>query len=393
VIYQFTGQPGHGKSLHALDLALKFKDEGRVVYAGNIRKLDYDKCGLLPITPEQFKDWPNFLPDGAVCLIDECYEHEMLPKRGPGMKVPHWVEQLAKHRHRGLDFIFVCQSPAKQMDTFVHDLIEKHTHVRRRFGMNFVHLRIFDRYEARPEKAHPLVLKRVRLPKRPMGMYESTELDTTKRGVPWYYYAAGVIVVCVIGGVVFVGTRIHHQLDADRFKATSKPVPGSDRAIATARPGTGLVGQSRDLGTATDYARLHRPRFGTMPWTAPAYDDRSITADPELYCMSSLEGRDAFGVHQQASCTCFTEQGTRYELGQPECRTVARNGAPYNPYGKRALGTSSTSSAPASIPVTVQSGASISGVVVGKEIRKQGTFPESPSYNIGSYTPSTSREL
>ncbi|USJ00449.1 hypothetical protein MUG10_21445 [Xanthomonas prunicola] len=35
---------------------------------------------------------------------------------------------------------------------------------------------------------------------------------------------------------------------------------------------------------------------------------------------------------REASCTCMTEQGTRYDLPQPMCRTLARNGAPYNPY-------------------------------------------------------------
>lgn len=30
-------------------------------------------------------------------------------------------------------------------------------------------------------------------------------------------------------------------------------------------------------------------------------------------------------------CTCLTEQGTRYELSQPECRTLAHNGPVYNP--------------------------------------------------------------
>ncbi|MGV7173825.1 zonular occludens toxin domain-containing protein [Xanthomonas axonopodis] len=392
MIYQFTGQPGHGKSLHALDLALKFKDEGRVVYAGNIRQLDYAKCGLMPITPDQFKDWPAFLPDGAVCLIDECYEHDMLPKRGPGAKVPHWVEQLAKHRHRGLDFIFVCQSPAKQMDTFVHDLIEKHTHVRRRFGMNFVHLRIFDRYESRPEKAHPLMLKRVRLPKRPMGMYQSTELDTTKRGVPWYYYAAGVLLVLIIGGVVFVANRIHNQLDGDRLKEAAKTTPGSDGAAATARPGGGLVGSQRNLGTRTEYARLHEPRFGSMPWTAPAYDQREVTADPELYCMSSLAGRDASGRMQEASCTCFTEQGTRYELDQPQCRTVARHGAPYNPYGRRGQGSQQQQQAqPQQQPVAQQQ--ATPGAVVSKGMRTQGTFPESPQAKGETFTGPTTLEM
>lgn len=137
------------------------------MFVGNVRGFQHDKARVLPISPEQFRDRMNFLPDGAVCFIDEASEHEMLPKRPAGSKVPDHVRELAKHRHRGLDFIFVSQSPAKQVDEFLHDLIERHIHVRRRFGLPFGHLRIFERFERNPEKAHPLILRRVKLPKRP----------------------------------------------------------------------------------------------------------------------------------------------------------------------------------------------------------------------------------
>lgn len=132
-----------------------------------------------------------------------------------------------------------------------------------------------------------------------------------------------------------------------------------------------------------------------MPWTAPAYDDRQATADPELYCMSSLAGRDAYGRHQEASCTCFTEQGTRYELTQPECRTVARHGAPYNPYGSR--GRRSQPQGAQQQPVATQAPPvqqpSLPGGVVSKSTRTMGTFPESPSYRGQSYTGPTSLEM
>lgn len=372
MIYQYTGQPGHGKTLHALERAMEMKDQGRVVYACNVRELDHQKSGLLPMAPEQFRDWPDALPDGSVVLVDECYEHDMLPKRGPGQKVPHHVEQLAKHRHRGLDFIFVCQSPSKQMDSFVHDLIEQHVHVRRRFGLNFVHLRIFDRYEPKPEKAHPLILKRTRLPKRPMGLYKSTELDTTERKVPWYYYAAGVIVVGIVGGVVWTYRGMSHQFDPDRV--AERPA-GSDGANATARP-AGLVGSSKSLGTPYEYAKSHLPRFGTMPWTAPAYDDRAITADPQLYCMSSLPGVDAQGEHRDLSCTCFTEQGTPYDLTQAECRTVARRGAPYNPYREKAGSTESGVQGQAPAMMAGTPAASPAGSIIAGDVKTVGTQGE-----------------
>ncbi len=68
-----------------------------------------------------------------------------------------------------------------------------------------------------------------------------------------------------------------------------------------------------------------------MPWTAPAFDDRRVTADPQLYCLSSMQGEDANGKWQDFTCTCLTEQGTTYEITQGECRALARRGPVYNP--------------------------------------------------------------
>lgn len=37
------------------------------------------------------------------------------------------------------------------------------------------------------------------------------------------------------------------------------------------------------------------------------------------------------GEVEEGSCTCLTEQGTRYRMAEPVCRMVARNGQ-YEPY-------------------------------------------------------------
>ena len=80
---------------------------------------------------------------------------------------------------------------------------------------------------------------------------------------------------------------------------------------------------------------VHLPRFASMPWSAPVFDDRSPTVDPQLYCMSSSGGLDALGDYREPSCTCLTEQGTAYDISDGECRRVARLGMPYNPYRER----------------------------------------------------------
>lgn len=325
MIYWFTGQPGHGKTLCAIQRAMEFRDQGRVVYVCNVRDFDYEKTGMLPMTPEQFKDWPRFLPDGAVALVDEAYEHGMLPKRPPGSRVPEHVERLATHRHRGLDFIFVCQSPDKQVDSFVHDLIERHIHVRRRFGTKFQHLREFDRYEKNPEKATPLVVRRQMLPKRPMGTYKSTEMDTTERRIPWYYFAFAVAVPLLLAMMYFTFGNMEERLGGG---APVPPVaPVADRAPnANGAAATVAVGAKGSMDPM-EYMAQFMPRVASQPWSAPAYDGLSVPPEPpRVFCMIG-------GDHRTGTCTCLTEQGTRYRMPLQTCRAIAIDGQ-YEPYYK-----------------------------------------------------------
>lgn len=394
MIYWYTGQPGHGKTLHAIDRLLDFKDQGRIVFACNIRQFDYARSGVLEMTPDQFCDWPNFLPDGAVALVDEAYEHGMLPKRPPGSRVPNHVEQLAKHRHRGLDFIFVSQSPDKQCDQFVHDLIERHVHVRRRFGTKFVHLREFDRFESRPEKATPLVTRRKKLPSRPMGMYQSTELDTTERKIPWYYIALPVAAALGLFLMYYTFGNMGKRLGGEDVNASVQAANGAsprDGAQATA---SGVAERSIPVSPA-EYARKFIPRLPSEPWSAPAYDNalNLPTEAPRLFCMSSLDGMNAQGEYVEPTCSCLTEQGTNYELDQSTCRFVARRGQ-YEPY--RDERNDRFVDGPTQLErgrEQVAGRTSYSATVVERGSRAQGTFPESPGYTTTTATPPTGIDL
>ncbi|MBV6795974.1 zonular occludens toxin domain-containing protein [Xanthomonas euvesicatoria] len=394
MIYWFTGQPGHGKTLHAIEKLLEYKDQGRMVFACNIREFDYEKTGVLEMTPEQFRDWPNFMPDGAVALVDEAYEHGMLPKRPPGSKVPHHVEQLAKHRHRGLDFIFVSQSPDKQCDQFVHDLIERHVHVRRRFGTKFVHLREFDRFESRPEKANALIVRRKKLPTRPMGTYKSTELDTTERKIPWYYIALPIFLVAAIVMMYVAFGRMGNRLAGeavtpDANAAQAQAVP-RDGASATAH-GTATAAKAM---TSAEYAKRFLPRIPSEPWSAPAYDDKlSLPSEPpRLFCMSSLTGNNASGDRMGPTCTCLTEQGTQYVLDQQTCRYIARRGQ-YEPYRARRDDrfVDGATQIDRGLETIAERGQGVTTIDRGN--RHQGTFPESPGYSTATSTPSTGLDL
>lgn len=333
MIYWWTGKPGAGKTLHAIDQLLTFKDKGRAVYACNVREFDYDKTGVERMEPADFRNWMEFLPDGAVALVDECYQHGMLPKMPNNTPVPKHIEELATHRHRGIDFIFVCQSPDKQCHTFVHDLIDWHTHVRRLFGTNVVQLRQFDRFEAHAEKATPILIKRGPLlgKKKSVGTYKSTEMDTTERRVPWYVYAFIVGVPLGLGYTYWLFTSM-----GDRLRGEPAPVTDAVQPMTATGDGANATTPVAVTTPATseEYAAMFTPRVASQPWSAPIYDQKlSVSSEPpRLFCMLSDPGVEADGLYGPNSrCTCLSEQGTRYLLDLMVCAYVARHGQ-YEPY-------------------------------------------------------------
>lgn len=346
--YQFTGQPGHGKTVLALEFALEMKAKAdkaheadpskhpyRELYVCNVREFNAGKAGAIELSPEAVKTWherPEF--DNAIILIDEAYEHGMFKKRAPGMKVPEHVEQVAKHRHRGIDFIMICQSPARQMDDFLHDLIEEHYHVRRRYGLPLVAMKRFDRFERNAVKAQPLTVVRRRYPKHIFKLYTSTKYDTSEKRVPWFYWAILAVLIGVGVMIFIVRERVGNRFGEAKAEAASQAgAAPADGALATAAGAS--LGHTAMASTLADYEALHQPRNVLKPWTAPIFDDRQVKADPELFCMSSGEGQGADGRLALPTCSCVTEQGTPYRVSIQQCHYVARWGQPYNAYTDR----------------------------------------------------------
>lgn len=162
----------------------------------------------------------------------------------------------------------------------------------------------------------------------------------------------------------------HHQSDGDASTSASRSSKQEPR-----------------WETLTDYAKDHLPHFGAMPWTAPAFDDRRVTADPQLYCLSSRRGEDVNGKWQEFTCTCLTEQGTAYEITQGECRTLARQGPVYNPYRQQPREDAGRPSESPSAPVAHAEPASTGTVVDYRPASRGDVFPRSPGYKAGdTYT-------
>lgn len=360
----FTGQPGNGKTALMVErlIAEAKKAERPLFYAGikglrpglatlikDIREWNAVKPGEVCTCddyegqedengdPVISKCTAHVVPAGSLIFVDEAWKwfghlHDASRQATP----PHALK-LAEHRHRGIDFVWTSQQP-NQLYPFVRGLIADHHHVVRRFGTRFIDVfswgELVEDVKSTAKREHAQRKTRT-LPSDAFGAYKSAEVHTIKAKLPLKVLAVPLLAVAAI----VLGWWAYSSLRPDAFAETVTGKQTANAAPAASPSSAVPVGDGASSGpkweTRTEYAVAHLPRFGTMPWTAPVYDQRGITADPQLFCMASLSGTVADGTRREPSCTCLTEQGTRYELSGPECRTVARHGQPYNPYKQR----------------------------------------------------------
>lgn len=373
-LYLVTGQPGHGKTAYGIDLAFKFQKEGRSIYASGIKDFDYERAGWIHL--EDPTQW-EALPDGSVVVLDECYN--VFPNRNPGSKVPAHVDAMARHRHRGFDFILIAQQ-GLQLDPFLRGLYETHVHVRQNsIFKSKTKLKRWDAYQGNVNGACADVVDWIR-PKYVFDFYTSTTLVTTKRSIPrWMIWSgAGILFVCAM--LLILKARFDSKVEEAQAMTTAG-APGQ-----TVAPAAGGTVAPRTYATPTDYAKAHLPRFASMPETAPIFDDRAAVSQPALYCMSSVP---VPGDDREASCTCITEQGTKYDISQPECRTIARFGPVYNPYKAPKVEIQlQPPVAPSASPAIASSGSP--GSAIGfKSGQRADVFPANPARTISSFTPAT----
>ncbi|MGY5998264.1 zonular occludens toxin domain-containing protein [Stenotrophomonas maltophilia] len=408
----FTGQPGNGKTALMMErLVAEAKAASRPIFAAGINGLspglatvlddptrwnEIDPtvegtcvCGIeftpdgtpIPRPPHAH----TLVPDGSLIFVDEAWKYFGHLHNATNQKTPKHVLALSEHRHRGIDFVWTTQQP-NQLYPFIRGLIGSHAHVVRRFGTKMIDVYRWGELneEIKSSAKRELAQRTTRLlPSQIYGQYKSAEVHTIKARIPFKVMLLPVLGVAAIVFAYLAYTSLRPSSFVGGEGKEGAQSASADAAPSPFRPAGAKEGAPR-WPTAAAYAKDHLPRISTMPWTAPVFDERQARSDPQLICMSSLEGLDAQGVRQEASCRCLTEQGTAYELSQPECRTLARNGPVYNPYRERSEERSAQRVEDLDQSRPSAATGRVGGVAQHVE-RSMGTFPESPSYRSDSY--------
>ncbi|RRU12124.1 zonular occludens toxin domain-containing protein [Stenotrophomonas sp. 278] len=318
MLHLITGQNGSGKSLRAIQLMYKRHGEGMEVYAFGFR-------GLRAPFVKHFDDprkWRD-LPSNAVLFIDEA--QQIWRTRSGGRPVPPEVLDLETHRHQGIDIYLLTQSPM-YLDSHLRPLISSHEHLVSYDKGSARIFRFTECYEdvkssALRSKAQFEVWK---YPTEHYADYDSAEVHTAKAKVPWRNRIAKLCFV--LAGLFVVGAIAWFFLGPDTPKKAPAPAtsPARSQGFFGGMASTAAPDEKR-YATTQDYMQHHTPRVAQMPWSMPAMDNREVSSEPQLYCMSSGEGLDG-------TCTCLTEQGTRWLIPLVQCRQLARWGPAYNPY-------------------------------------------------------------
>ncbi len=400
MMYLISGQPGNGKTLRAMSMALEFYEqnqhqvkEGKAQprrfftnIAGATVEEGADAFPWMEKLPEH-NDWTQ-LPDGSFVIYDEAHSDgntqglerygKLFPSTGkPGESDDPRIRAMSTHRHRGFDLVFVTQWPNK-IHHQVRTLIGSHTHMNRSFGMQRAGVLTWSRVQSDPydEKVRDKAEEEIwAYPKSLYARYRSATLHTAsyKFKVPKKVWQALSVTIALVLGVWMIYA----------FIIKPPPTPKKADQGAGALPAAGALaplgagGPAARPLTREEYIERHKPRIEFQPWSAPAFDDRSVQSQPELYCMASGT------TEQDTTCTCVTEQGTKAKISIPVCVAIARDGPAYNPYraprqqSEPAREEEARSIAKAA-PTDLSEVPAHALIEVGK--RPMGTFPESPPY-------------
>lgn len=320
MIVLITGQPGSGKTAHAVDLLAndpQFSTRPKFVMGVPDLAIDHETCPPVDrwVEMRQSPEDPTLslpyftFPTSAVVFIDEA--QRVYRPRPNGSAVPSIVAAFETHRHTGVDFILVTQH-ANYLDANIRKLVGRHIHIRTT-PIGRMRYEWLELGNPESEASRKLAARsRFTLPARVFKLYKSSEEHTKiKSRIPGYMYVLAFAVLALVGFGYYGYKRVVTYGDKPATSsATSKEVPPAPYPPASSPPATKL--------TATQYIDQQRPRIPGLAYTAPVYDEitKPIAAPYPAACYSM----------RSQGCRCYSQQATVLDVPEHICNQIVKNG-------------------------------------------------------------------
>jgi len=320
MINLFTGTPGAGKTAYALGELLKLQDSGRPVFVHGIPNLKLTHEVIVCSAPScsvcagienkedllKAEDWDKWAPDGAIIFIDEV--QNVYRPRSSASKPSDSVMAFETHRHRGLDFYLISQSP-RLFDSNIRQLVNKHIHLKSTWA-NRVQFE-WSECKLNTASTSDAVKSSYKLDKKVFPLYKSASLHTkTERKIPTVLYVLFFVVIalCLLGYRMY--DRANNYLsEPEEIMSTS---PSQDSF------------QYSDKQLMDDDLTSLIPTDPMRPETAPIYKKLLKVKDfPRILACVYNEDK--------GSCKCYTQQISHYKTDLATCYSYAK-GNSFNPY-------------------------------------------------------------
>jgi len=342
MITLITGTPGAGKTLYAIAKLLqpvigttvtKKNDDGsseevtRIVYTNiNGLQLEHEPISsggdwvqdtkrawqFQPIGEGQgLRDWHKWAKPGSLIVYDEF--QKVWPMVPNGTPIPPDIQSLDTHRHLGVDFILITQSP-NNYNRHIQGLVGRHLHVRRMGNLGLTVVYEWDHCSKQLMYSKSISKAPWRYDKSIFNLYKSAELHTkTPRRLP---ALAFVIIAALVGAAFLIPTfisRLSEYTEIATQTIEQTPSDGLNTPVQTTS--SAVTPEQFDF-------LAYIPRLSHQPNSAPAFDQlRQVINMPRI----------AGALCSTTRCICYTDQGTNTGLSSEECRSWKEN-PPFDPY-------------------------------------------------------------
>lgn len=213
MITLITGAPGNGKTCYVVSQLWK-EGKDRPLFCWGIDGLKIDHQQLPELdewtVAKPLKEDPSViehefaLPAGSLVCIDEA--QKVFRARSAASKVPPYVQAFERHRHHGLDFYLLSQSP-HLIDANVRALVGRHIHLYSTWkGRTLVEWSGCKNPTAKTDIGEG-ARRSFKLPSDVFELYDSAEIHTKiKRRAPKELYVSiGALLGLVLGGFYLAG--------------------------------------------------------------------------------------------------------------------------------------------------------------------------------------------
>ena len=310
-----TGLPGNCKTLYTIAWVRDWaKRDSRPVYYSGIPLSDEGKAelGWAEIDPEKWME----CPPNSIIVIDEC--QRVFRNRSINSQPPKFVTDLETHRHLGVDLVFITQHPML-IDPAIRRLTGRHRHMVRIWGLeaSTVHEwpAVRDNCD-KPAARKDSEKQKWTFDKSVYRLYKSAEVHTVKRMIPMRAKLLLLVPVLLALAAWYVYSFVQKKTAPPQQQNSQVKTQGVGGAAGgvTPMPASPAYDPVADV---KQYIAMNTPRLEGLPHTAPKFDEitKPEVAPVPVACVATA-----------SRCLCYTQQGTRMDVRDQQCRDIAEFG-------------------------------------------------------------------